>query len=120
MESAEVVEGGNGYLPIQEQESRGARLFVEGAVQEASWIHPRSGGGSYRLKVELSATLVRADAPDLQGFWKKTVEVEEAHGGRPGQDLARVMRKAFGEAVEGLGKALEKEPAGQVWAQAGQ
>jgi len=116
-ESAAVVEPSAGSYPIIEEESKGARLFVEGTVQEASWTHSRSNGGSYRLKVALSATLVRTNAPDLQRFWTKTVELEQPHRGRPAQELAAAVRKAFGGAVEELGKALEQEPAAQALAQ---
>jgi hypothetical protein len=108
-QSARVVEDTTGAHATREEESHGARLFVAGTMQEASWTRPRSGIGSYRLKVALSATLARTNAPDLLGFWTKTVELEQPRRGWPAQELAGMVRKAFSGAVEELAQALAKD-----------
>jgi hypothetical protein len=114
--SVEVVEGDS----VIGEEAKGTRLLVSGTVEEACWSRSRSGGGSYRLKVALSAAVVRRNAPNLQGFWTKTVEIDEPHRGRAAQDMAAMLAKAFGGAAEELGKALEKQPAAEALAQAGE
>jgi len=87
----------------------GTSLFLEGTVEEASWIRSSSGQGSYRLKIALSATLARNQAPTLQGFWTKTVYLEEPQRLLPADDMAGVLAQAYGGAVEELGQALAKE-----------
>jgi len=118
-DSAEVREVIGGEYNYTEEESQGARLFVQGTVQEATWIRSLNGGGSYRLKMVLSGFLARKAPPGLMGFWGKNVEVEEPHSGRPGDDLARMVRKAMSDAAEDMGKALQKGPAAEALAQGG-
>jgi hypothetical protein len=106
-QSADVAKPVSGRDIIGDEKSRGVRLFVNGTVQEASWIRSRSGGGSYRLKVSLSAALAKSDAPDLQEFWAKTIELEAPHRGRPTDDMLGLARKVLDGAVEDMGKALK-------------
>jgi single-stranded DNA-binding protein len=108
-ETAEVGEEVEGARNIQERKSQGARLFVEGTVQQAAWTRPDSGGGDYRIQIELSATLAKEDGTDIQDFWTKTVELEEPHRGWPAQELAWAVHKGFSEAVDELGKKVETE-----------
>ena len=91
-------------------EESGTQLFLEGSVEEASWTRSRSEGGSYRLKLTLNATFAPKQGPVLQGFWTKTLEVEEPQQELPADDLARVLSQAFSGAVDDLGQALPKEP----------
>ncbi|MCX5796799.1 MAG: hypothetical protein NTY77_14990 [Elusimicrobia bacterium] len=119
-ENAEVVECSYNNCPIVAEEQAGARLFVEGTVVEAVASRSRGGNQVYRLKIDLSATLVRQRQPNLQSYWTKTVEVEQGRAGRPAKDLAELMRKAFAPAADELARALEQSPAAEALAQAGQ
>jgi hypothetical protein len=117
-DSADVVLDTIGDYPSSEL-PEGTRLFVAGTVEQAVWTHTRKDNGSYRLKLALWATLVRPRSHNLQGFWTKTVEVEEPHRGKPKDDLERAVHKAFSAAVDDLSKALEKGPAAEALAQDG-
>lgn len=116
MQTADVKEGGNGFYPIVDEEAKGARLFVEGTVQKATWTRSRVGGGIYRLTIDLSATVVRTDAPNLERFWTKTVDVIDPQIGHPMESMTWVLRGAFVNAVADLGEALAKGPAAEALA----
>ena len=106
VESARVEVNSSDQLILAEH---GTSLYLEGTVEEASWTRSASGQGSYRLKIALSATLARNQAPTLQGFWTKTVYLEEPQRLLPADDMAGVLAQAYGGAVEELGQALAKE-----------
>ncbi|MCX5796802.1 MAG: hypothetical protein NTY77_15010 [Elusimicrobia bacterium] len=77
-ETAEVVECGSNNCPIIAEEAKGTLLFVEGTVQEAVASRSRNGGEVYRLKIDLSATVVRLRQPSLQSL------LDQERGGRAG------------------------------------
>lgn len=102
VESAEMVDPAGGSLPMVEEERKGARLFVEGTVEEAVWLRPRAGAGSYRLMATFRATLTSPSAPSIEGFWTKIVVIEAPRRGYPSQDLAALLHQAFSQAVADL------------------
>jgi hypothetical protein len=116
-QDAEVVECRYDNCPIIAEEQAGFRLLVEGTVVEAVSRRPRNGSEVYRLKLELSATVVRQRAQNLNDYWTKTVEVEQSRAGRPAKDLAELMRKAFVPAADELARALKGAPAAEALAQ---
>lgn len=93
-----------------EYEAQGARLFIAGEVDEASWTRTWTTPGSYKLKVRFSASLTQPAAPAIEGFWKKELEAEVKHEGWPSEDLDAALAKIIPVAVDDLAKAMTKEP----------